>query len=188
MSISTQILKKLQPPSEKRLLTLHALYEEIFLRQDELNSEYNGKAAGILNYLFAWESWSWRVVGISQKAVNQIVQQTSGNFSKGLVRHHYVGLGRKEIYSMMLEQTNPMGKDDFFECFWNRDKTVVMTKAEHENVASDRVKVMELNWQDGYFSNAGLIGFKARKTIEREFLIQQQQNAEISWIVLGSLK
>ena len=187
--MSQQTLKKLQPPSEERLLTLHALYEEIFLRQDELNSEYAGKAAGILNYLFAWESWSWRVVGISQNAFHQIIEQTSGNFSKGLVRHHFIGLGRKEIYSMMLEGTNPMGKGDFYECFWNRDKTVVMTKGEHENsMALDRVQVMELNWEHGYFSNAGLIGFKARKTIEREFLIQQQQNSEISWMVLGSLK
>ncbi|MDA9930494.1 hypothetical protein N9E91_04545 [Alphaproteobacteria bacterium] len=180
-------MEHLVEPSQEKKEALHAIYKEVFNRKEQLNSDYQKKAQSLMTYLFAWENWSWRVEGISKKAFEQIIDQESGNFSKGLVRHHFLEGGRDKTYSDLLGGNKPLSLEEFFHCFWERDRTVILTRAEHNTEQNiEDIQVMKLNWKTGYFQNSDLIGFKVRKGIERQYLLGLPKE-DIEWETICSL-
>ena len=63
-------LVKLYPikePDENYRKELYKIYNSIVESKLEIKKKRN-----LLTYLFAWENWSWRVVGISVKALEEI--------------------------------------------------------------------------------------------------------------------
>ena len=60
----------------------------------------------------------------------------------------------------------------------------MMTKNEH-NQDRDNVECFRLNWEDGYFPCASLIGFRYRKTIEGAYLKKMKN---IYWVPLEKIK
>ena len=74
----------------------------------------------------------------------------------------------------MLEGQKIMPFKKWWELFWRKDKTVLMTNDEHKFVSQGRKKEISkkypLDWKRGYFQNNNLVGWKHRKTIEGEFV------------------
>ena len=180
-------MEHLVEPSQEKKEAIHAIYKEIFKRKEPLNSDYQKKAQSLMTYLFAWENWSWRVEGISKKAFEQITGQKSGSLSKGLVRHHFLEGGRSKTYSDLLSGNEPLSLEEFFQYFWERDRTVILTRNEHDTEKNiNGLKVMRLDWKEGYFQNSGLIGFKVRKNTEREYLSGLSDEQQ-EWLEIRSL-
>ena len=57
--------KRLEPPTINTKKELHNIYESVFKSSLPMT-----KKERILNSIFGYESWSWRVVGISKKALD----------------------------------------------------------------------------------------------------------------------
>jgi hypothetical protein len=152
-------------PDEAYKNELHKIYEVIF------DSDIGENKKKLMTYLFAWRNWSWRVVGISESAINHIKVQDYSDFAKGLVRDHFVQ-DRDKTYSKMLSVNSRLDFDEWWNLFWQNDRTIILTKDEHNKSENYRKKLLcfRLNWSDGYFSCNPLIGFKCRKTIEGEFI------------------
>ena len=154
--------EKNQEPTPTYMRELYKVYKVI------RNSNIGNNRIKLLTYLFAWKPWTMRVVGISLQAVKDIYSKSS-NHAKGLQRDHFIQ-DRKLTYSEMVD--NELSYDQWFKLYWENDKTIIMTKEEHnkKNNGRKNVKIYPLDWEEGYFACNDLIGFKCRKTIEVYYL------------------
>jgi len=59
---------------------------------------------------------------------------------------------------MFPENGKLLGKEEWWNLFWNNDVTVLKTKKEHSKNCTDTM-IYQLDWQQGYFAGAKLIGF-----------------------------
>ena len=114
----------------------------------------------MLTSAFAYESWGWRVTGITEAAIKEISINDFKQPSGKLCRDHTVP--RNKTYSKMLQKTSAMEFDKWWKLFWDNDKTILMTNNEHKLVdgsyKSKISKIHKLNWRLGYFQNNNLIG------------------------------
>ena len=135
-----------------------------------------------MTYIFAWHPWSWRIVGMSRGAYEQL---KSNEFTscKGIVRDHFLQ-DRNDTYTFMLDRQVPLDFDEWWSHFWKNDQTIMMTRTEH-NQDRDNVECFRLNWEDGYFPCASLIGFKYRKTVEGAHLKTMKK---FRWLPLKEIK
>ena len=89
--------EKLSEPSLEMKEQMYDFYKMTF------NSCFTErKKINLMTSISGWEKWSWRVVGITQNAVNEI-HDFNGNskVTKLLVRDHFFK-GRSETYKKML--------------------------------------------------------------------------------------
>ena len=145
-----------EPSSEMRN-ELYKVYESVF------NSKLSqSKKEGLIDAIFMWETWSWRVRGISYDALRVIKDHDFRPKPKGLVRGHVVD--RVTTRRNLLK--NILNREEWWKKFWKNDKTEIVTR--EENNTGQKSTIIEIDYSKGYFANAGKEGFKFRKTIEGE--------------------
>jgi len=165
--------EELEEPDLKKKQKMYKLYQNIF------NSNFlDKKKIGLLNAAFGFEPWGWRVVGITKNAVD-LIKKNNGNqnVTKHLVRDHFFQ-GRNVTYKKMLEKLYNF--DDWWKEFWNNDRTILMTKEEHNKIEKikknkdtlEKIKknIYKIDWKKGYFPGAS-IGYLYSKKKEGYFVI-----------------
>jgi len=169
--------------SEPDKTTTHEIYK---LYVSVFDSKLGDKRIKLMTYIFAWHEWSWRVVGISKGAVKIIEKGDFYPLPKKIVRDHFLK-ERKETYTAMLQGSKPMGKEEWWNLFWDNDQTIIMTKEEHDTRRA-LVECHQLNWRDGYFACNPLVGFKYRKSIEGAYLKDLKQSNSYKWVSIKHLQ
>ena len=127
-----------------------------------------------------FETWSWRVVLISEEAVKEIARN---NFNKPvgkLERDHTVT--RAKMYGKMFEDEVPMPIDEWWNWFWENDKTTLMTTEQHRNRnARDCGKTYAVDPALGYFVNGKVAGWNQTQAREGAFIRQLCETHSISY-------
>ena len=126
----------------------------------------------LLNLIFSYEPWSWRVVGISKKAINEFQKN---NFKRietgGPQRDHFFKMRKDTIRQMM---SSVMPYEDWWSLFWEGDRTIIVTKDEHKKKLitkenfDENIKNIDHNL--GLFRSNPLVGFSFDHRYEGEYL------------------
>ena len=113
-------------PSEDLKRELYRLHKEVV----ESSVLSFNKKERLLNLIFSYEPWSWRVVGISKKAINEFKEN---NFKRietgGPQRDHFFKMRKDTIRQIM---NSVMPYEDWWSLFWEGDRTIIVTKDEHK--------------------------------------------------------
>lgn len=157
-------MKKPIPNALPTLEYRQAIYQ-IYLTIFEQRNVLDHNRVPLLTNLFGRQRWSWRVVGISAGAVNHL-EKIEFKTAKGLQRDHFIQRRNETFLDMLPEHGAPLKFEDWWQYFWHNDRTVIMTKAEHNSSDKEQIRCYPVNWEDGYFACNKLVGFKYRKTIE----------------------
>ena len=120
-----------------------------------------------MNTLFAYEPWSWRVVGISKRAIRTFVKNKF-IFKNGIFQRDHCYQGRDTTIREMLKKHMPY--EEWWSWFWKNDKTVLVTKTEHNKKSYNfKEDIIPIKWTEGYFQCSEMIGFKYKKKNEGKF-------------------
>ena len=170
----------LQEPSEKTKNEIYEFYIKIFDSSFDVQKKRN-----LLTSIAGWEPWSWRVVGITAKAVGEIVK-VMGHYKvkSNLIRDHFFQT-RADTSRNMLKKK--LDFESYWKEFWENDRTVLMTKLEHNYIEStkkdDRTilkkfknSIFEIDWRLGHFQSNKVAGFRYSKKREGIFILMNYQN------------
>ena len=145
----------LNEPSQQIKEQIYKFYIQIFESSFDVQKKKN-----LLTSIAGWEEWSWRVVGISVRAVGKILDQKGhARVKSELVRDHFFQ-GRSVTYNNMLK--TKLNFEDYWKEFWDNDRTILMTKDEHNKISTDKFtglwenisdKVFEIDWKLGNFKS-----------------------------------
>ena len=150
-------------PDLKTKKQLYELYINVF--NSSISSLHKEK---ILGTIFSYEPWSWRVVGISKKALKEFKDNNYNYKSRTFNRDHYFQ-GQTVTLKKMLEKIMPF--DEWWLWFWDNDKTLLITIPEHNKKSYDINKdIITIDWKLGYFKCHTRMGFICRKKDEGKFL------------------
>lgn len=148
-------------PSEEMKKQIYELYKILL---DASFPEH--KKIHLIDSLFLWEPWSWRVVGISTKAICKFSDNDFKTI-KGLNRDHFIQ-SRSVTIKEMISELMPYEK--WWKLFWENDQTNILTKEEHDNKRSIKTStVVNVDWKLGFFACSKTVGFNYAKK-EAEFL------------------
>jgi hypothetical protein len=149
-------------PTEAEKKELYKLYEIIFDSHFSLT-----KKRSLVTAVLSYETWSWRVVGITEEAIKVIARNNFKKPSKALARDH--SPPRVETYNKVFEAK--MNFDDWWQWIWENDKTTLMTNKEHQAIKTQPTSyVYKINPSDNYFIDAGLVGWYQTKSREGAFI------------------
>ena len=164
----------LNEPSQQIKEQIYKFYIQIFESSFDVQKKKN-----LLTSIAGWEEWSWRVVGISVRAVGKILDQKGhARVKSELVRDHFFQ-GRSVTYNNMLK--TKLNFEDYWKEFWDNDRTILMTKDEHNKISTDKFtglwenisdKVFEIDWKLGNFKSNKVAGFHFTKQKEGIFVLQ----------------
>ena len=162
---------QIQKPSEKIKKEIYEFYIKIFDSSFDLQKKRN-----LLTSIAGWEPWSWRVVGITGKALIEIIKLNGhAKVRSKLVRDHFFQ-SRSETSLNMLEKK--LDFESYWEEFWENDRTILMTKTEHNFSNSWKIsdsdplnRVVEIDWRLGYFQSNKVAGFHFSKEREGNFIL-----------------
>lgn len=121
------------------------------------------KKRSVMTAVLGYESWSWRVVGITEEAIKAIARNDFKKPSHVLARDH--NPPRSNTYAKIFSGTEPMPFADWWAAFWENDKTILMTNDEHRREILIS-RVFELDPKDGYFIDAEVAGWHQTKAHE----------------------
>ena len=153
-------------PSENLKKELYKFYTEIF-KSPTLSENKKIKA---INVFFAYEPWSWRVVGISKESIRQFIKNKFV-FKHGIFQRDHFYQGRDITIRKMLK--NHMPFEEWWTWFWDHDKTVIVTKGEHNRqdyIHDFENQIIEIDWTKGYFKCQKTVGFHYTKKNEGMFI------------------
>ena len=155
-------------PNEDYKRELYKFYTEIF-KSPTLSENKKIKA---LNVFFAYEPWSWRVVGISKNSIREFIKN---NFvlKSGIFQRDHFYQGRDITIRKMLD--NHMTFENWWPWFWDNDKTVIVTKNEHNSqnyIYNFENEIIEIDWTKGFFKCQKTVGFHYTKKNEGMFIRQ----------------
>jgi len=150
-------------PDLKTKKQLYELYINVF--NSSISNLHKEK---ILGTIFSYEPWSWRVVGISKKALKEFKDNNYNYKSRTFNRDHYFQ-GQTVTLKKMLEKIMPF--DEWWLWFWDNDKTLLITIPEHSKKSYDINKdIINIDWKLGYFKCHTRMGFICTKKNEGKFL------------------
>ena len=154
---------RLEQPNVGIKKELHDIYESVFKSSLPI-----AKKERILNSIFGYENWSWRVVGISKKAIN-VFKNNEFKYKSGVFQRDHYFQARYITMRKMLE--NFMKIDEWWNWYWENDKTLLITKDEHskKNYSLDK-DIIEIDWSLGYFVSNPVAGFYYTQKREGKFL------------------
>ena len=157
-------------PSISKKKEIYKFYLKIF------NSSFDKtKKEVLLSTAFGYEMWSWRVVGISFKALAEFENNKFKYVTRKFNRDHF-DQPRNITFKKMLE--NIMDYDEWWNFFWNNDQTVILTLDQHSR-ADNRKKgelerlqynIVPIDWRLGYFVSNPRLGFSYTLQREGEYL------------------
>jgi hypothetical protein len=134
--------KKFKLPTEEEKRLIYEIYVLLCRSHFSLPKKRN-LMTGALGY----ETWSWRVTGISEDAIRAIAQNNFNKPSKLLSRDH--GRPRADTYSSEFFETIK-SLEDWWDWVWESDKTTLMTNDEHNN-RKVRSTIYPLDPKDNHF-------------------------------------
>ena len=163
-------------PSEDIKKDIYSLYTRIY------DSNFSDqKKKNLLTSIAGWEPWSWRVVGITANAVGEIVEANgqSKQIKSKLVRDHYFQSRSTTSNNLLKRKYN---FQEYWEEFWNNDRTIIMTKFQHNNInnpgwsglnkkGNSKKNYFEIEWELGYFTSNPVAGFHYSYKKEGVFII-----------------
>ncbi|MCG8623566.1 MAG: hypothetical protein MJE68_16435 [Proteobacteria bacterium] len=142
------------------------------------------KQRKMLDSIFGYESWSWRVVGISKKALDRVANKKPPFENvKGIQRDHFI-LSREKIHERMYarrvvgNEIKPLPfKEWWCDVFWKNDQTLLVTWEENIKKSEKKSKVLCFadlqdweDWRHRYFPSDQSAGVRYRPEIEERFL------------------
>ena len=157
-------------PSISKKKEIYKFYLKIF------NSSFDKtKKEVLLSTAFGYEMWSWRVVGISFKALAEFENNKFKYVTRKFNRDHF-DQPRNITFKKMLE--NIMDYDEWWNFFWENDQTVILTLDQHSRVDNrkknqlDRLvyNIVPIDWRLGYFVANPRLGFRYTLGREGEYL------------------
>lgn len=114
-----------------------------------------------------YETWSWRVVGITEEAIKAIARNNFNRPIRMLARDHT--LSRRETYNRVFSEKMPF--DEWWNWIWENDKTILMTNEEHRLIHIQQPsKVYEIDPNLSYFVNGEVAGWYQSIAREGEFI------------------
>ena len=140
---------------------IHAVYVAIF----DLPYTIQRKTM-LLTTLMGGADWSWRVVGITVRAL-EALSASNYRYTKGTICRAHV-IARIDTARRVFEIPAPLTIEELFDLFWANDRTVITTKSEN-TTGGKTPKSLPIEFMNGLFKNNGLVGFKFRKK-EADFL------------------
>ena len=177
-------------PSKKIKEEIYKLYTQIYDSSFDKHKKKN-----LLTSIAGWEPWSWRVVGITVDAVGRILENNGhARVKSELVRDHFFQ-GRSKTYENML--VNKLDFENYWKEFWENDRTILMTKDEHNKINADRFvglwdfkedKIFEIDWRDGYFISNKVAGFHFTYKREGQFIVYNFKDKVIQKIDNSKLR
>lgn len=163
-------------PTQYKKEELYKLYELIF------DSSFTStKKRSLLTSVLGYETWSWRVVGITEEAIKAIARNNFNKPSKVLARDHT--LSRKDTYNRTFAEK--MNFNDWWNWIWDNDKTILMTNQEHnlKHLRQPR-KIYEIDPKLSFFVDGELVGWYQTKAREGEFVRQLCEKHKIDYKVV----
>ena len=128
------------------------------------------KKINLMTSIFGWEKWSWRVVGITQCAIDLIHKHKGHRNVVKLLRRDHFFKERTETYREMVNKLYP--EKEWWNEFWDNDRTILVSKEEHDKKNSKKFKYKEINWELGYFPCASVVGFRYAERSEGNFILE----------------
>ncbi len=154
--------KKYVEPTQQKKEELYKFYELIFDSTFTLP-----KKRSVITAVLGYETWSWRVVGITEEAVKAIARNNFNKPSRVLARDHT--LSRKETYSRIFNEK--MGFNEWWDWIWENDKTILMTNEEHKVIHIQQpTKIYDIDLNLSLFVDAEVAGWHQTKAREGEFV------------------
>ena len=160
-------------PSKEIKEEIYKLYTQIYDSSFDKQKKKN-----LLTSIAGWEPWSWRVVGITVDAVGRILENNGhARVKSELVRDHFFQ-GRSKTYENML--VNKLDFENYWKEFWENDRTILMTKEEHNKINTDKFvglwdfkedKIFEIDWRHGYFISNKVAGFHFTYKREGQYIV-----------------
>lgn len=148
--------------------TYHGMYVKLHeAHKSAPNIWTRQECTRILTAIMAAKSFSWRVIGITPKALEQFAEYDYRKLkNSGLTRAHLYP--RISTVSKLLEPKLPLSQTAFLQTWIDNDRTVICAKGENKEVVPDFIAFENTNGD--YFScERVLAGWRHRKA-EREFL------------------
>ena len=141
-------------PSDNLKREIYRLHKEV------VNSKVlsDNKKEKTLNILLAYEPWSWRVVGISKKAIKMFKANKFRKLKKdGPQRDHFFQERNVTIRKMM-EKVMPFAT--WWDWFWENDRTLIITKEEHAKKSLDyKNDIIKIDNNLGLFRTMKTVGY-----------------------------
>jgi hypothetical protein len=147
--------------------THHALYVALHTARIAAPEEWpDQQCCNVLSEIMSRRSWSWRVVGITPKALDALVGKDFYNRRElGLARAHLVN--RIDFIRHLMHLPQPASYDDFVAYWTANDRTVIALRK--ENKQGGVSSYLPFDAPPGLFSSERLAGWKHGKA-ERHFL------------------
>ena len=164
MNKNTKFINK--EPSESRKKEIYKLYEHIFK-----SSFDDRKKEVLLTTAFGNEKWSWRVVGISYKALVEFEENKYKYKTRTFNRDHFYQR-RIDTFRKMLK--NLMPYEQWWQWFWENDETIIVTIKQHNQnyLMAENLDIIPIDWRLGYFTCNPIAGFSFTKSREGNYLYQ----------------
>ena len=159
-------------PSEKLKKEMYEFYTKIF------DSSFDHqKKKNLLTSIAGWEPWSWRVVGITANAVGEIVEEKGhARVKPKLVRDHFFQSRSTTSNNLLSKKHN---FDSYWDEFWKNDRTILMTREEHNSINkiekswikdNPSTAIFDIPWQQGLFKSEKVAGFHFSYKKEGEYI------------------
>lgn len=147
-------------PELSRIENFYEFYKLIYTSPFD-----RGKKRMVMTSALGYESWSWRVVGISRDAIFEIKNNNFKHPAKKLSRDHKIPRS-KFIDSLFDENLQPL--DIWWSKIWENDQTELITNIEHKSGV--RSKIFSIDPSLCLFQSEGIAGWKHTKKKEGEFI------------------
>jgi hypothetical protein len=141
---------------------------EVYLAVFKMRDEPHQRRVLIMTNLMGGKFWSWRVVGITRKALERIAEH-GFKYKAGSSIHRSHIISRKDMYISMLERCEPMQIDEWWNYFWENDRTIIATGTEN-NAKAPMSECYEIDPEMGLFQCNPVAGFKLTQKKEGVFL------------------
>lgn len=161
---------------------LYEIYCAIFNACTGPNYLSREKQEYLLDSVFACEHWSWRVVGISQEALEEFSNKNFEKKPRELPRDHFI-CKRVVTRKRMLAGKKPMSQGACWKLFWKNDQTVILASEKDKSKVCCFADMPD--WEQRrvrYFHCLMPSGFAFRKTVEGKFLRElHRRSGELQW-------
>ena len=165
--------KVYKEPTEDEKKALYKVYEMIFDGYFSLS-----KKRSVMTAVLGYETWSWRVVGISEEAIKAIARNNFNKPSRMLARDH--SLPRVQTYNRIFSEK--MALKDWWAWIWENDKTILVTNEEHRAIKTMPIsKIYPMNPAASYFVDAEVAGWHQTKGREGAFVKKLCEQHSISY-------
>ena len=131
------------------------------------------KKRNLMSAALSYETWGWRVVGITKDALHRIASNNY-NLPVGLQRDHNKQ-SRAETFNQLFDKTRSSYKqlscEEWWDKVWSNDETILMTKEEHNTKKRGiEIKSIAIDYTLGYFLNATGPGMRFTKKWDGEYV------------------